>query len=285
MNRRKFLKWGGIGLATGTIMATQATGEIMVGAGKLLNHILEKTEKQDLQIETQQELNLEKKFGIKITGNTAPEQITRLTEAFVECEKYWDTFKEQMKNVKQIDLQSEVMSSWADVFNFGGMAVPYLNIIYLDGFFLDTILMHELAHIHHYNLDHPFDFMSEWKEIAQIEYGTLSQRGKMGGSSWKNVENKTYGYLLADHGCMSPYGAGYIWDDIADFQGRLFYAMSTFKENKGDALKECQNQIRKNAFAKDPREDPRYIRKLELLLREEFISQREFELVKPLFVY
>lgn len=127
-----------------------------------------------------------------------------------------------------------------------------LNLVTLKTFW------HEAAHNYHYYLDEKFDnrFANEWLEVAGDVYSCCESR--------------------PSKGVLTGYGSTEYAEDVAEWvsQCYLFYhALKTHRLNE-------YNEAFVKIIAKDS--DPRYRKKLELLLKWGFISQDVFNIINPL---
>lgn len=104
---------------------------------------------------------------------------------------------------------------------------------------------------------HPI--LEEWKEVHGEEYGERVETGKEGYHVYKDdakAESK--------HGCVTPYGCSEIEEDIAEFVGYTKQPPEFWKpllDPKSESY------------------DPRYMKKLNLLLKYKGISQENYDII------
>lgn len=276
MNRRQLLK--GLGGVVGVGVASfglYGLGRMVAGVSPLI---------QDISDQTELEEYLQTKYNIEIIGDTNGINMFLLYNLFNNCEKNWGKFDEHIKFLNYLDFRSG-LSKMQEFFD-GGIARAEqimidgekFNVIRISSGFKPSYFIHELTHIYHFNLKNNSEFEKEWQAIANIEYGGLSEpRKDVDGKKryfWKGMDLKN-----GLNGCMRAYGAKNIMEDVATYNEGIF--------DISLQLNQCplnRARIYSHHFSCDPRKDPRYSKKLELLVKNDFISQREYDLVKPLFI-
>ena len=136
----------------------------------------------------------------------------------------------------------------------------YNSIICLNSVTLNTF-WHEAAHTYHYYLDEEFDnqFTNEWLEAAG------------------DVVYSCFVCSRPSQGVLTQYGGTEYAEDVAEWMSQcyLFYFAA-----KNHQLNEYREAFMRVMIDKDS--DPRYRKKLVLLLKWGFISQDVFNSINPL---
>lgn len=202
------------------------------------------------------ESSLEKKiqdeYKIRVIGNTSEEKIETLAYVLGICDKTLDNFRDHLGKVRKIKF------SRFNLYNDCGAAGELTKTVILHN--IDCVtLIHEIGHIWYSCLENKNKFNKQWKEIAQVGYGTFHSR----------LVRCTQ--IAMKNGSFTEYALTSLKEDVATFCDEV-YKIKSWIRKYGEFV-----QLR------EWKADPRYIQKFALLKDYGFITKDEFEQLKPYF--
>jgi len=211
-----------------------------------------------------------------LIGRPKEADVLELYRTLKTVETYWDTFKDQLMSVNTVEIDRDL--PYYGQYLGGGKLI--LNSLYA------ATIAHELAHGHHRTHPKRKELERDWQNVAGIQYGI-----------WANPDNerewrdKTKG---PRYGIIEPTGSKSLSEDIAVYC-QLNYALVAHLR---DSRRPWKPLLGYRGFLREfdgfvvegttellniSGGNPKYEKKLYILLKYGFISEREHELIKPAY--